>query len=377
MVKILKNQIENIRSKLEYGDEDAEFDEPDAEAQAKASDQLDSEDSLQNRTGSVIAFMSGKGGVGKTGMAINVANFCAENGKRVLLVDCDINTKGATTFFKERRRTKMLFQEQPSNLSFHKMFSFVMSNNAILKEQGPFNQIMSIKKNFYFIPASLGEGRFNEQCVTEEVMTKLDDEYFSKWTKVFDLIILDLGAGGGILNVHLSDFPSKICIVMTPNKLSQQAVRSQLPFLFEERNLEKIICCINMMDQNKRIDNACALFYEFPGFIKSSEYARLFDNGSMITDDHDDLYKRLTGIVKIVYADNAEIDDEQSREDVLIGELLEKVGKKRFRFLFCAITLSSLFLCLSLFVVWYMGAWDKVSWWIYVIYINIFNCRVV
>ena len=105
MVKILKNQIENIRSKLEYGDEDAEFDEPDAEAQAKASDQLDSEDSLQNRTGSVIAFMSGKGGVGKTGMAINVANFCAENGKRVLLVDCDINTKGATTFFKERRRT--------------------------------------------------------------------------------------------------------------------------------------------------------------------------------------------------------------------------------------------------------------------------------
>lgn len=375
MLENFKKMFEETRSKLAYEDEDVEFEEPDAEVQAESSDQPNAEDSLQIRSGYIIAFMSGKGGMGKTGMAINVANFCAAKKKRVLLVDCDINTKGATTFFKERRRTKILFQEQSPKLSFQKMFSLVVSNNATQEEQDPFKQTMCIKEYFYFIPASLGDGKFNMQNVTEDVLTKLDDKYFSEWRKIFDLIILDLGAGGGILNIHLSDFPDKICIVMTPNKLSQQAVHDQLPFLFEERNLEKIICCINMMDQDKRIDKAYALFYEFPGFIKSSEYTHLFDNGRMITESHDDLYNRLSDIVRTVYVDRENVgnDDDQSQEDILNGESLDKAVEKRFRLLLCLITFSSIFLCLSLFVVWYVGAWDKVSWWIYVICVFIFS----
>ncbi|MEI7537803.1 MAG: AAA family ATPase, partial [Comamonadaceae bacterium] len=38
----------------------------------------------------VIAFISGKGGVGKTTLAANVAIALAQEGKRVLLIDLDV-----------------------------------------------------------------------------------------------------------------------------------------------------------------------------------------------------------------------------------------------------------------------------------------------
>lgn len=67
------------------------------------------QDSQSQCDGQIIGFMSGKGGVGKTGLAINVANFCAENNDKVLLVDCDLSTSGATTFFGQRKVEEYYF----------------------------------------------------------------------------------------------------------------------------------------------------------------------------------------------------------------------------------------------------------------------------
>ena len=39
--------------------------------------------------GKVIAFTNKKGGVGKTTTAVNMAAYCTEAGKKVLLVDID------------------------------------------------------------------------------------------------------------------------------------------------------------------------------------------------------------------------------------------------------------------------------------------------
>ena len=56
--------------------------------------------SVENKSHSaqVIGFMSGKGGAGKTSLALNVAKLCADNESKILFIDCEANTNGATMF---------------------------------------------------------------------------------------------------------------------------------------------------------------------------------------------------------------------------------------------------------------------------------------
>src|SRR4051794_22785200 len=47
----------------------------------------------------VIVLLSGKGGSGKTVLALSMSRVLTEAGLKVLLVDCDASTHGATYFF--------------------------------------------------------------------------------------------------------------------------------------------------------------------------------------------------------------------------------------------------------------------------------------
>ena len=49
--------------------------------------------------GEVISFVSAKGGMGKTSIAVNIAHSAAKIGLKVLLIDCDVHTLGATYFY--------------------------------------------------------------------------------------------------------------------------------------------------------------------------------------------------------------------------------------------------------------------------------------
>ena len=54
----------------------------------------------------VLALLSGKGGSGKTTLALSIATLLSNSGIRVLLVDCDLNTNGATYFFEDKLDAK-------------------------------------------------------------------------------------------------------------------------------------------------------------------------------------------------------------------------------------------------------------------------------
>lgn len=59
-----------------------------------------------------LMLMSGKGGSGKTTLALAFASFLSNTGHKVLLVDCDTATHGLTYFFEnkiDRKNTKTLF----------------------------------------------------------------------------------------------------------------------------------------------------------------------------------------------------------------------------------------------------------------------------
>lgn len=49
-----------------------------------------------------IAFLSGKGGSGKTTLALSMADLLCRCGVQTLLVDCDLSTNGATYFFESQ-----------------------------------------------------------------------------------------------------------------------------------------------------------------------------------------------------------------------------------------------------------------------------------
>ena len=51
--------------------------------------------------GKSVALLSGKGGSGKTTLSLTIAYMFASYELKVLLVDCDLLTNGATYFFED------------------------------------------------------------------------------------------------------------------------------------------------------------------------------------------------------------------------------------------------------------------------------------
>lgn len=54
----------------------------------------------------VLALLSGKGGSGKTTLALSIASMLSNCCLKVLLVDCDLSTNGATYFYEGKLSEK-------------------------------------------------------------------------------------------------------------------------------------------------------------------------------------------------------------------------------------------------------------------------------
>ena len=49
----------------------------------------------------ILSLLSGKGGSGKTTMALSMSVLLSECGVKTLLIDCDLTTNGATYFYED------------------------------------------------------------------------------------------------------------------------------------------------------------------------------------------------------------------------------------------------------------------------------------
>lgn len=153
----------------------------------------------------IIGFMSGKGGVGKTSLSINVANFCAENGAKVLLIDCDLGTNGATLFFRMDPQINRRLERFHGVLNFQGILEELLNEKELdVPSESQDIKPLLIKEKFHFIPAGLGGSVLDEQELTDEVMTRIETKLemlLEEWKKEYDLIIFDMGAGDGKLNL--------------------------------------------------------------------------------------------------------------------------------------------------------------------------------
>ena len=230
----------------------------------------------------IIGFASGKGGVGKTSIALNVANLCANSGLKVLFIDCDVNTNGATTFFLTSKHQKMA--DELNNAFCFKDFLNKMINNSKLKNgEHKLPEIVTMSDNFDFIPGSVSETHFGENEIYK-IKTDLEENLekgFGAWKKQYDLIILDFIGGCTTTTEILARIADSICIVMEPTANSRNAVKGELSFLITPKSFKRISVCYNRL----RTDNFVSQYSiidEFNGFLNSNRFADLFGNGEFI-----------------------------------------------------------------------------------------------
>lgn len=132
-----------------------------------------------------LAFLSGKGGSGKTTLALSMSHLLCKCNINVLLVDCDMSTNGATYFYES-----LLFKKNEKEQ--HQITSF----NDLLNYEKDIDEFIPCKINQYldFIPSV-------PKYEVEEVFTDINNfkEPFQKFINYtrskYDVILFDCQAG--------------------------------------------------------------------------------------------------------------------------------------------------------------------------------------
>ena len=186
-----------------------------------------------------LALLSGKGGSGKTSLALSIASLLAKCDIKVLIVDCDLSTNGATYFYEDRINGKSSTQYSLFEF-FHQAnskadLSFNMNDNdwddwidyENKKGINDYLYCINVERNIDFVPSivSLSSRNLNSYvyCDKHYEMMKLLD---NAWRKKYDLIIYDCEAGYSDILKTILPFVDIDLFVMEADAISSAALRS-------------------------------------------------------------------------------------------------------------------------------------------------------
>ena len=162
-----------------------------------------------------LAIISGKGGSGKTTLAISLAQLLATCEKRVLLVDCDMSTHGATYFFEghlTQKRKYVTFVDFINGEHFKE-------NSNVKKE------ILQVSPNIEFIPSCVD---FPSKSFSYEKMNKMMLHNFDELIHSdapYDIVIFDCQAGYSTATDAVTKFAKKKLAVTEADAISASSLR--------------------------------------------------------------------------------------------------------------------------------------------------------
>lgn len=156
-----------------------------------------------------LALLSGKGGSGKTTIALSLAKMLSECGLKTMLIDCDIATNGATYFFEAKlERTK-------NYLSLLNLFSSFYER--------PAEKMLSVDNNFWFVPSN---SLFSNNRAPFPLQgCGLFTKNINICEKGFDVMIFDCQAGYSKLLDIILEMSTTNLIVLEPDAISSSSVR--------------------------------------------------------------------------------------------------------------------------------------------------------
>ena len=178
-----------------------------------------------------IALLSGKGGSGKTTFALALANLLSSCKIKVLIVDCDLITNGATYFYEDR-----LYGDNQI-ISF---FDALYSDGA--KGTSPMEIVPDY---FYFVPSICSiASKITEIRPFDSTVNEKFGGICSKWKEEYDVILFDCSAGYSDVLPYVLPEADISLVVLESDKVSMAAMRSLYlklgPILNSNKNFYQI-----------------------------------------------------------------------------------------------------------------------------------------
>ncbi len=211
----------------------------------------------------VLSVTSGKGGVGKTNLSVNIATKLAQEGKKVLLLDADLGLANVD----------VILGITPQKNLFH-----LFQNEATLEEI-----IFKTPYGFSILPAASGVNEMLNLSAGQK-MTLLDS--LDSLEDSLDYLIADTGAGIHDSVLYFNIAAQERLVVLTPEPTSLTDAYALIKVLRTKHDISTFRVIINMAASAKqakevysRLSAACDHFLEnvsvdYLGFIPKDPLLR-------------------------------------------------------------------------------------------------------
>lgn len=173
-----------------------------------------------------IAITSGKGGVGKTNVCVNLGLAFAEQGVRVLLLDADLGLANVDVVFGFRSEATL---------------ADVVDGDRSLQDI-----LVEVEPNLSVIPAASGILRL-ERLAAEELRLLAVD--LGEMSDAFDLLLIDTGAGLTESVLFFSSLADHVLVVATPDPASITDSYALIKVLSMRRSDADIHLLVNQTDR--------------------------------------------------------------------------------------------------------------------------------
>lgn len=187
----------------------------------------------QKKTAKIISVTSGKGGVGKTSLSVNLAAHLSKNNVKVLLIDADLGLSNV----------EIMLGVTPSYT-----LKDVIKNGRDIEDviiNGPYNLDFISGGNGFLELAELSE------IEREEILIKIH-----KLEGLYDIIIIDTGAGISKNVTAFLTISDEIIVVTTSEPTALTDAYSIMKVISEEKLKQKIGLIINRVKTKSEFQQA-------------------------------------------------------------------------------------------------------------------------
>ena len=187
----------------------------------------------QKKTARIISVTSGKGGVGKTSLSVNLAAHLSKQGTRILLIDADLGLSNV----------EIMLGVTPSYT-----LKDVIKHGKDIEDviiNGPYNLDFISGGNGFLELAELSE------VEREEILIKIH-----KLEELYDIIIIDTGAGISKNVTAFLTISDEIIVITTSEPTALTDAYSIMKVISEEKLKQKIGLIINRVKTKSEFQQA-------------------------------------------------------------------------------------------------------------------------